>query len=58
MSYSDPKDIYTAEDLARLVKSDGTIHQSITIRGEYLREISGVEKITGTLGSVDSKRIV
>ena len=55
MSFSDPKDVYTAEDLMRLVESDGTIHTSVTIRGEYLREISGVEKITGSLGSVDSK---
>jgi len=55
MSYSDPKDVYTTEDLMRLVKSDGTIHTSVTIRGEYLREISGVEKIAGSLGSVDSK---
>jgi hypothetical protein len=55
MSQSDPKDVYTTEDLMRLGKSYGTIHTSVTIRGEYLREISGVEKITGSLGSVDSK---
>ena len=54
MSYSDPKDVYTTEDLMRLVKSDRTIHTSVIIRGEYLRDISGVEKITGSLGSVDS----
>jgi hypothetical protein len=55
MSYSEPKDVYTAEELSGLVNRDGTIHSSVTIRGEYLREIRGVEKISGSLGSVDSK---
>lgn len=54
MSYSTPKDVYTAEDLIKLVGADETIRASVTVRGEYLREIVGVRKIDGSLGSADS----
>lgn len=55
MTYSTPKDVYTAEDLLKLVKSDETVRASITVRGEYLKELVGVRKIDGSLGSADSK---
>ncbi len=55
MGYTEPREVYTAEELTKLVNADHTIHASVTVRGEYLREIVGVEKIDGSLVSADSK---
>ena len=52
MTY-DPKDIFTQDDLTRLIKS-GTINKDIIIRGDYLQVLNGVEKVKGCLGISDS----
>ena len=55
MTYVDRIDIYTTDELEKLIESDSLIQKSITIRGNYAKVFSGIEKIVGTLGSSDSK---
>lgn len=52
MSYN-PIDIFIQDDLKALIVSK-SINSDIIIRGEYIKEISGVEKISGFLGISDS----
>lgn len=52
MSYN-PIDIFIPEDLKRQIVLK-SINSDIVIRGEYIKEIAGVEKISGFLGISDS----